>query len=169
MSRWRKILLSLAVVAGLILVAYVFSHFQKKGALETYKRQLKSQGEKLTIAELIPPLPTNSPNAADALLAIVGQLRGTNANPWFSRDSNNCSPMLMTSPGHARAAWQRETLPSAQSTNVWPGLIKETHDRQAAFTQARTELASPVLYFHVNYELGPNAPLAHLGPLRAAA
>jgi hypothetical protein len=169
MSWLRKILLSLAVVTGLILFAYVISHFQKKAVLEAYKRQLKAQGEKLTIAELIPPLPTNAPNAAGALLTIADQFTGTNIRPWFYLDSNYFSLAITVSPGHARVDWQREILPTEKSTNAWPGLIKEFQDRKEILSQARIELASPVLFYQPNYQLGLGLPVPHLTLLRNLA
>src|SRR5581483_6972619 len=136
--RW-KILLGVTAAIGLALLLPMGAHYRAKASVAAYKRQLKAQGEKLTISELIPPTPTNGPNGAQALLSAGSRL---------SVNISNYAPMMtIISPGHARAAWKQEVLPTEDLPNVWPDLIKELESQQDALSGARTALASPVLDF----------------------
>jgi hypothetical protein len=154
----RKIFVGLGIVVGLALIFYVMAHSRTDGALEAYKRELRAKGEKLTIAELTPPTPTNGPNAAPALMNLAGQLR--------LNDSNRVPVATLMSPGHLRVAWQQEILPTEDKTNVWPQLAAELENMREALSQARAALTDPVLSFQLNYQLGFNLPLSHLGVLR---
>jgi hypothetical protein len=160
MTSRRKIFVILGIVLGLVLIFYVMAHSQTNGALESYKRQLRAKGEKLTIAELTPPTPTNGPNAAPALMNVAGQLQ---------LGSSNWVPVATPiSPGHLRVAWQQEILPTEDSTNIWPQLATELENMREALSQARAALTNPVLSFSLNYQQGYNLLLPHLAGLKQA-
>src|SRR4051812_925687 len=71
--RW-KILLGLLFVSGLFTLALFAAHLRAKHAVEAYRQQLRTRGEKLTVSELIPPVPTNGPNAAQSLISAANLL-----------------------------------------------------------------------------------------------
>jgi hypothetical protein len=103
----------ICVGLGLLLLglfAAVCSHHRAKWRLESYKQQLLAQGEKLAIAELIPPMPPSELNGAVAFL-----------KPRALNTLNYVTPMKMVAPGKARVGW-RETDPFESveaKTNVW--------------------------------------------------
>src|SRR5947208_4665291 len=94
----RKILLELALFLALLVLLPVVTHFRKKAAVEGYKMQLRAQGEKLTVAELIPPTLTNGPNGAAALLSAASRLPPRDWRYMVSR-------MQPLAPTRARVAW----------------------------------------------------------------
>ena len=152
-------------LAAVLLLAFlagcpVVKHYQLKGAVEAYRRQLRAQGEKLTIAELTPPPPTNGPNGAPALSFAASQL-GSLQNP--------VPAMTAVAPGRARVAWAEAVLPAEDTTNLWPVLAAAVETNQATLDAVRAALASPVLQFDLNYSLGPELPLPHLASLKKAA
>ena len=149
--------MGLGILLGLALLFYVMGHSRMDGALEAYKRELKAKGEKLTIAELTPPTPTNGPNAALALMSVTPQLQLST--------SNRAPVATLVSPGHLRISWQQDVLPTEDSTNVWPKLAAELGKMREALSKARLALTNPVLSFQLNYQLGINLPLSHLATL----
>src|ERR1043166_7009678 len=58
------VLMVLAVLTLLISVAALIAHITSKNSVEAYKAQLRAAGEKLTIAELIPPRVPDESNSA---------------------------------------------------------------------------------------------------------
>ena len=61
----RARIIVLSLLLGIAIVLPVAAHFRVKWRLEAYKAQLRAQGEKLTVAELIPAV------SADELKAVV--------------------------------------------------------------------------------------------------
>src|SRR5260370_11198961 len=161
MTSRRKIVVGLGIALGLASLFYVMAHSRTDGALEAYKRQLRAKGEKLTISEVTPPTPTNGPNAVPALMTVAGQLQlGT---------SNWVPVATRISPGHLRAAWQQEILPTEDTTNLWPSLEKDLEGKREALAEGRTALTNPVLSFSLNYQRGFNLLLLHLAPIKQTA
>lgn len=158
MTSRRKTFVGLGIVLGVALIFYVMAHSRTDGALEAYKRQLRARGEKITIAELTPPTPTNGPNAVAGLMNVAGQLQ--------LGDSNQVPVATFISPGHLRIAWQQEVLPTKDSTNIWPALAKEIESRREALSQARVALTNPVLSFSLNYQQAYNLLMRHLAGLK---
>src|SRR5437879_3506522 len=111
----RKILFGVALLLALLVVLPVVAHYRAKAAVEAYKRQLRAQGEKLAIAELVPQPPTNGPNGAAALMRAASRLSSLDYKYQPSR-------MKTLAPGHARVAWAQEILADDEITNIWPGL-----------------------------------------------
>src|SRR5262245_15635175 len=95
----RKILLSVVAVILLFAGFLVIMHYRAKWVVEAYRKQLIAQGEKLSIAELVPPAPTNGLSGAPALMAV--RLNSLN-------DDLYPSVMKMLSPGRARVGWTQE-------------------------------------------------------------
>src|SRR5262245_50368814 len=127
----RKICLGLGVVAMLLALLLVAMHYRAKAALAAYKRQLREQGEKLTIEELIPPRATNGPNGAAAFIVAASRL------PTFNY-SNQPALMKAVNPGRARVAWAQPILASMVSTNdVWPGLKVDLERNREALAEVK--------------------------------
>ncbi len=160
MKEPRKMLLAAGALALALAVGYpLFKHYQLKAAVEAYRRQLRAQGEKLTIAELTPPPPTNGPNGAFVLWSAAGQL-GLLPDP---------PAMTLVAPGRARVAWAQAVLPTRAATNLWPQLAAAIETNRPVLAQLRQALENPVVQFDLNYSLGPALRLPHLGPLERAA
>src|SRR5260370_17529769 len=111
--RW-KILIWVLVIGGVVVGLPVVTHYRAKAAVERYRKQLQSQGEKLTIAELTLRISEEGQNGGPALVQAAGMFY-----PW----PTNLPPMMrIISPGHALVAWAEPFAPSDKSTNIWPWL-----------------------------------------------
>src|SRR3989442_13053999 len=97
----RKILLGVALFLALLVLLPVVVHFRMKAAVEAYNSQLRAQGEKLTIDELISQSPTNGSNGAVALLSAASRMR-------FRNDGFELQRMKFLSPARAPAPWAQE-------------------------------------------------------------
>ena len=78
MTPRRKIIIGAVVAGAVIVLLPVWTHYRAKAALAAYKRELQAQGEKLTIEELIPPLPTNGLNGAFVFAGAASRLSDSN-------------------------------------------------------------------------------------------
>src|ERR1041385_772811 len=154
----RKITLGLGLAAVLFALFLTVMHFRAKGALAAYKKQLRAQGEKLTIEELIPPKPTNGPNGAPALMEAAAQLGDCG---YLLRPEM----MKCVSPGRARVAWMQPVLVSSESRNVWSHLRSGVETNQAALAEIRSALELPILHFDVDYRSDPEQWTSHLPAL----
>jgi hypothetical protein len=159
-KRHRKIW----IAAGLCLATAAvlcLAHYRARAAAGRLKAQLRAQGEKLSIVELIPPAPTDGPNGSAAFLQAAGPL---------SAILNTLVPdaMAMTKPGRARVAFSQAVLPTADSTNVWPELGARLDELRGGFEELESSLASPEFRFRVNYQQGFAVLLPHLASLKRA-
>ena len=152
------------MAAGLCLAVAAFlfiTHHRAKAATERLKAQLRSQGEKLSISELIPPPPANGPSGSAAFLKAASQLSTIS-------DGLLPGPMAMTKPGRARVAFAQAVLPTSESTNVWPELGAQLEELQSSVEDLNTLLAEPAFHFPVNYPQAFSTVSPHLLSLRNA-
>ncbi len=147
------------VIGGVALLP-VATHYRAKAAVERYRKQLRSQGEKVTIEELTPSISKEGENGGPALVQAAGMLYyvPTNAPP----------AMKIIAPGRVMVAWAEAVLPSEKSTNIWPRLTAEIDGRRDALTGIRAALQYSEIRFDLNYSLGRGTLLSHLSPLRQA-
>ena len=162
MTRRRKLLLIWTGLAIVLVLLPGIAHFRAKAAADKFKAQLRAQGEKLSIDELVPLPPLNTPNGASAFLAAVSRLTS------FDYELQP-SAMKMVQSGHARIAWQQTTLPTDKSGDIWPELRTYVETNRAVLTELREAIQQPVLHFQVQYHLGFNAGFSHLMQLKSAS
>ena len=134
-------------------------HARSKGALESYKRELRARGEKLAYRELLRATPPPEPEAAKAFMA---------TNSIFVSISNTAPMMRFVAPGRALVSYQQETLPNYVSTNAWPLLIPELETNRTALLKLREILQGPALFFNPDYSRNIFLLLPHLSKLKAA-
>jgi hypothetical protein len=134
----RKILFGVMLLFALLALWPELAHDRMKAAVAAYKRQLRAQGEKLTIDELIPPTPTNGANGAAALLTATRRLPRIDWRFMVSR----MKPLF---PARARVAWAQEILPTEQLTNLWPELKMEMDKSTRALAEIREAMETPVI------------------------
>lgn len=152
-----KVLIAAAIVAGLLFILIEVPHYRAKVAVRSYREQLKAQGEKMTIAELIPPLSAEEVNNGRELLAALGRV-GYPTNP------PPC--MRWVAPGHALVGSLEAILPTEYTSNCWPELGETVKANQEATAAIRAALEKPALGFLVNYQQGFSAPLPHLTTMK---
>jgi hypothetical protein len=141
----------------------VILHYRARAAAEKFKAELRAQGERLSIGELVPLPPLDVPNGAGALLDAMARLTsfGYEIQPGV---------MKMLEPGHARVAWQQATLPADKSADIWPALRTHLETNEVALADLRAALRKPVLHFQVNYHQGfENFSMPHLAQAKAAS
>jgi hypothetical protein len=158
--RWI-ILGVMALVLTIFVGIPVYSHYHLKHRVDRYRAELRQRGEKITIAEVIPPAPTNGPNGAMAFLAGAGRLQ---LEPSLISDVGS---MRGVPPGRARVAWQQPVLVH-KKTNLWPCLASALASNQVALAEVRSALSNPVMHFSVNYHEGFKAIMKHLAPAKNA-
>jgi hypothetical protein len=162
MSRRRKLLLIGATLTIAVVLLPVIAHYRAKAAAEKFKAQLRSQGEKLSIDELVPLPPLDMPNGARAFLDAVSRLTsfGYELQPGV---------MKMLQPGYGRICWQEATLPTEQSEDIWAGLRAYVETNRVALAELHEAIQQPVLDFQVQYHLGFNAGWSPLTQLKSAS
>ena len=101
MSRHWKIIIALAGLFLLIASSAVVSlRIQPGSELENYQQLLRQRGEKLTLAELLPPPATAEDNSADLFQTAVG---------LFNTGMDNYAAMQMVGPGRAAVCWRHNS------------------------------------------------------------
>jgi hypothetical protein len=160
MSRRWKILIWVLIIGGVLVGLPVATHYRAKAAVERYRKQLQKQGERLTIAELIPKVSEEGQNGGPALVRAAGMR--------YSSPTNYIPMMRNVAPGHALVAWAEPFLPSDNSTNIWPALEAEILARHDALAGIHAALQYPTLQFDLDYSQGWLTLLPHLAPMKGA-
>src|SRR5215216_3513762 len=124
----KRRLRKLGVILGVLMVACcligLLAHISAKGPVEEYKEQLWASGEKLTVAELIPPpLPPEQNSAAvfRQVIAILSRM---------PRDLLDTNPpgSYPIAPGKKMSGWQQSHIVDAgydePMTNTWDEAIQ---------------------------------------------
>ncbi len=141
------------------------SCLSSKHAVARYKEKLRAAGEKLTIAELVPPPMPPESNSAGVLLRAA---RLNNASTCV--DTNQPPSMRMVAPGKAMIGWQQpDILDFHWATNSWEeaeAALAQYADALEGFHQI---IEQPNLDFGLAYQQGLTLLLPHLSPLKAAA
>ena len=159
--RWKLFWVWTAIVAAIALPP-VIAHYRAKAAAEKFKAQLRAQGEKLSIDELLPLPPLGTPNGASPLLDALSRLTS------FDYELQP-SVMKMVQPGHARIVWQQAALPTEKTEDIWPVLRAHLETNRVALEDVREAIGQPVLHFRVNYHQTFSALLPHLAPMKSAS
>jgi hypothetical protein len=160
-------------IAFLILIGVVFlggNYLRMRYALSSYRHQLIAAGEKLTVAELIPPAIPESSNGATRFLRANALLPARLAL-W---DTNPPNPMIMIAPGKAIVCWQQPEVISnyrrnQMATNSWLEMQAEL-ERIAGALEGFDELAEyPTIDFRFDYYQGFSGLLPNLAPMKGAS
>ncbi len=163
-----------AIGAGILLgVGAVFlaeEHIRGAMELHAWQRAMRAKGEKLTIAELTPPL-TNlasrviAPGEAEGLL---GRATAPQVCP---------AAMQFVAPGKARVAWalsnwrtKTRTKPYGVVTNDWneSGLVGAFKSLREALPALRSDLTNHAFVVSLDYDHGYGSWPPHLSSYRAA-
>jgi hypothetical protein len=161
MNRRWKILLALALFLAMAAASGLLSlHFQPGNELDTYKRLLRDQGEKLTLAEVLPAPAATEENSANSL---------QDAAALFSTAADNSSAMQMVGPGRAEIGWTQPDVRGYDFTNSWEQYRAYVEADRPAVELLRQILDRPRLDFQLDYNLGAKLPLPHLATMKRAA
>jgi len=147
--------------------AWFTANRQPQSAVSNYLDLLRARGEKLEIAEVIPPTVSAESNCADAVQMAFGSM-GT---------SNTMMPlgMRMVAPGKALVAWRQPEVRgfngsgNGETTNTWEDLAADVATRQPALDLLQEVFDRPKLDFNLAYKKGAYMLLPHLAPFKRSA
>ena len=146
-TRW-KILIGLTVTLAVTLLVSIAHHFQLKLVVERYKAELRAKGEKMELAEVIPPRIPPEQNSAAQFFAAT-DLFSTNGNVLAT---NYPFAMRGVTPGKAQIAWREPSIRDVGMTNSWEELETALKENTEAFTKLVAITNSPQFDFGLKYE-----------------
>lgn len=150
-------------LAGLAALFLVEERVRGSLGLAAWQRDMRGRGEKLTVGELAPPLPTNSAVRVVSPIEAQGILGAARAPATVP------SPMLIVAPGKARLASAAEQwLDSDGRTNTWRDLDAAFEGLRDPLSELRVILTNRTLFIHVDLEQGFETLLPHLASLKSA-
>ena len=156
-------LLGAMVVGGLGMAIY---HWRAKRAVANYRKQLIAAGEKLTIKELIPPVPAKEDDGAELFHQVNAKLS------YYTQDILSTNPpqsMKFIAPGKAMVGWQQPDIQGDKGTNSWDDLAV-TLDGIANELEILDQLAGKrTMDFKLNYQQGFRLLLPMLSPIKGAS
>jgi hypothetical protein len=142
-------------------------HFKPKRALAAYREQLIAAGEKLEVAELIPPPVPSERNGADLFLKAQSWLN-------YKRDgieTNPPSAMPMIAPGKALVRWRQSEAVGGRFENTtisWPEIEAELASYNEVIGMLDQLASKQTIDFDLNYREGFGLLLPHLAKMRRA-
>ncbi len=155
-----KILIAVAVIVAVVAILFIVPHYRAKAAVNAYRAQLKRQGEKTTIAELVPALSAEESKIGRDVVPAAGQLGNfTNTPPM----------MKWLAPGHVLVGWSEPVAATEYSSNCWPTMVEIAAKHRADSEALVATLQGQAMGFPVNYAAGLSALLRHLAPLKHAS
>jgi hypothetical protein len=155
--------IGLVVVTALIYV----SHLQSKSALELYKDELRAAGEKLEIADFIPPRVPLEQNGAEFLRQAISLASRYHSNSIGIHPSG----MQLVVPGKGMICWQQPDIRSEHDyrTNTWEQLNTELTHRAGELELLHKIIIHPALDLNLDYTKGFSLPLPLLAPVKRSA
>lgn len=154
--RFKILLFILLTPVVLLCVFLLFERIRGQISLARYKRELIAKGEKLTFAELIPPLPEGE-NGAPEVQAAIKRLHKGAVLP------DNPPPVMKVTPaGHAVVGFREDVWVYDKVTNNWDQLAAELKTNDIILAKIRAGLASHILINQIDYFGGPKMLLPHL-------
>ena len=155
--RWK-------ILIGVIVIMLGFAAFwfvPKWGAVVAYRRMLLRQGEKLEIAEVLPPPVPPNQNGADTVLAAFRLLNNANDNI-----SNLVPAMRLILPGKAIVCFKQPEVRDEEFTNSWSNEMAVEEDARPVRELLIKASRYPAIDFHLNYGDEMEMLLTNLSPLR---
>ncbi|HTY86765.1 MAG TPA: hypothetical protein VMB80_04810 [Candidatus Acidoferrum sp.] len=148
MKARQKILITLGVAFGLVILIPVIHHYQLRFAVEKYIAELKAKGEPMELAQVIPPrLPPEKNSASQFLVAT--SLFVTNESVLTT---NWPIGMRGVAPGKAQVIWRQNFIRDCGMTNSWEDLTLALEVNKDAFNRLFAITNSSVFDFGLQYE-----------------
>ncbi len=164
MSSRKKIQLAAFVLLAFVVLLLVV-HVHYRLAVRSYKAELKTKGEVLTVAEAAPkPLPPQD-NGAPLFLQAVMPVRTA---PILSQNAPRAMRGLTN--GHAVIGWAQPDLRTANNlSNSWAELGAELDAIAPQLEQVREALQYSSFSYNLNYQQGFTLMLPQLAKVKGAA
>jgi hypothetical protein len=158
--RWKILLAAAGLLLLLTASILVTLHVQPDNDLEAYQKLLLARGEKLELAEVLPPPARAEENSADA---------ARDAAAMFGSAADNYNAMRMVAPGKAAVCWQQADVRGPDFTNSWDTYRANIEADRPAVELLHQVLDRPKLDFQLDYSLGARMPMTHLATNKRAA
>jgi hypothetical protein len=145
----------LKIVAGLVVFALLFTgwllieRYRAKSALAKYEQQLRRQGEKLTIAELIPPAIEGENNALE-VIRLCGSFQ-----PGHVVVFNPPPSLRIIAPGGALVITKEPAWTYNSARYTWDDLAAELKLNENTLHDLRLTLKRPVRGMELDYHAVP--------------
>ena len=163
-TRW-KILSAVGIFLALAFVVSLVSlRLQPESQLETYKKLLRAQGEKLELREVLPPPVAPESNSVSAVEEAFRR--------FGSGSEKYPDVMKMVAPGKAIVSWQQPDVRgygSSEFTNSWEDFTNEVAASGATLELLHQVLERPQLNFQLDYKTGIHLLLPHLAPMKRSS
>jgi len=154
MNRRREILI---IVLGILLVVSCIAayemHFRWKWAVESYKRQLRAAGEKLTVEELVPPPIPPEQNSADTFRKAFFSWQGSNWDFNAFSKLNLPLPMQFIGPAKAFARAMQPRI-DLRTTNAWAEADAAVGQRRDTLNLLQQIIDRPAFDFRFDFKQG---------------
>jgi hypothetical protein len=193
LKRLKPLFKKLAIGCGILLIVFALflleENVRGKIALHSYIRQLRAQGEKLTLAEIDLPNPAKEENGAPALVALTNQFHSLRKDCPFAIGGLTRTRLVAQGRGVVRTKqadlgvdhipisyepgegpaprrWNRgreaATNSPAPIQASWADLDEQTAKASNALVAVKTALAQPALNVEIDYTQGYEIQLRHL-------
>ncbi len=161
----------------LVLVLFFFlleENLRGKIALRAYLRQLREQGEKLTLAEVGLPQSATGNHGVTELLALTNQFNALRKDCPFPADS--AARFRLAAPGRALVRGQQPDLGVARKSYArwseratWTDLAEQIARAADVLEKLKTAVAQPMPGIELDYTQGMEMKLPHLTVVGAGA
>jgi type II secretory pathway pseudopilin PulG len=167
----RRFAIGAGILLGVGVVFLTEEHIRGAMELHAWQRAMRAKGEKLTIAELTPPL-TNLASRVIPPGEAAGLLGRTTPPQEYP------TAMQIVAPGKARIAWaqsswrtENRTKPYGMVTNDWneSGLAGAFKSLREALPALRSDLTNRAFVVSADYDQGFELLLPHLAKYKQAA
>ncbi|HTJ01130.1 MAG TPA: hypothetical protein VL527_19760 [Dongiaceae bacterium] len=148
--RRREFWLLLGACVLILVLVPVVRHYQLRATARAYVAQLRAQGEKLDLAEVLPPVV--APDAeASAVLLEAAALLATNRNVLYR---NPPQALQMVAPGRAQIGWQQPAVVDGPVSNSWAEVEAALAQDDAVLPLLRQLPPRPAFDFNLPYDQG---------------
>lgn len=160
----KRVLIGAATVAGL-LVAYVIEERVRGGmALRAWEAKMRAAGERLTVAEVMTPTPTNPA----VRILTPSQAAGFLSAATAPKDAP--STLVVVTPGRVRCVSRLDSWRDGEDRIVsWADLTPQLATCREALPQFRADLTNRAFFVKLNYDDGFELLLPHLSRHKSLA
>jgi hypothetical protein len=153
---WKLLIAIVVVMLALTGVWVVTMCIEPSDDVEAYKKSLIAKGEKLTVAELLPPPVPPAQNGADVVKEAARLIVGINGDDY---GTNLPLAMRLISPGRAAVGFLQPDIRADYFTNSWSNVLQVMEANRPAAEMLKRVLDCSALDFHLDYTDGQDMDL----------
>jgi len=150
----NKIRLTVGIVFGVAILVPVIHHYQLRWALHSYVAELKSRGEPMDVAQVLPPPVPPEKNGADALRQADAAFNETLRTKGSFFNTNSVYGMTPVAPGRAMIRWQQPDFRDSSGRVSWPEIAAAVDASANGFALLHQIIDKPAFDFQFNYGSG---------------